>query len=169
MKSNPITGQRRSPASIASPFKSKRAVKIILHFLIALLSLSLGTWTKINGKQKAIQTPRHHCRIQLLSNHLQYLYFLGSFGGWMVEGLQLAMPTCRSFAERDGHEGEFSDHFIKVGIHKNSLQMANISWWYYFSKFTEFFDTFFFVLRKRYDQVSTLHVIHHGIMPFSVW
>lgn len=24
-------------------------------------------------------------------------------------------------------------------------------------------------MRKRYDQVSTLHVIHHGIMPFSVW
>jgi hypothetical protein len=45
--------------------------------------------------------------------------------------------------------------------------MTHFCWWYYFSKFTEFFDTFFFVLRKRYDQVSTLHVIHHGIMPFS--
>lgn len=45
--------------------------------------------------------------------------------------------------------------------------MAIGCWWYYFSKFTEFFDTFFFVMRKRYDQVSTLHVIHHGIMPFS--
>lgn len=47
--------------------------------------------------------------------------------------------------------------------------MAAGCWWYYFSKFTEFFDTFFFVMRKRYDQVSTLHVIHHGIMPVSVW
>lgn len=47
--------------------------------------------------------------------------------------------------------------------------MASGCWWYFFSKFTEFFDTFFFVLRKRYDQVSTLHVIHHGIMPVSVW
>lgn len=45
--------------------------------------------------------------------------------------------------------------------------MAAGCWWYYFSKFTEFFDTFFFIMRKRYDQVSTLHVIHHGIMPFS--
>jgi hypothetical protein len=48
-----------------------------------------------------------------------------------------------------------------------SSQMAAGCWWYFFSKFTEFFDTFFFVMRKRYDQVSTLHVIHHGIMPFS--
>lgn len=48
-------------------------------------------------------------------------------------------------------------------------QMASGCWWYYFSKFTEFFDTIFFVMRKRYDQVSTLHVIHHGLMPASVW
>lgn len=48
-------------------------------------------------------------------------------------------------------------------------QMAAACWWYFFSKFTEFFDTLFFVMRKRYDQVSTLHVIHHGIMPVSVW
>lgn len=49
------------------------------------------------------------------------------------------------------------------------LRMAHGSWWYFFSKFTEFFDTLFFIMRKRYDQVSTLHVIHHGIMPASVW
>ncbi|KAL5240668.1 hypothetical protein ACI65C_008078 [Semiaphis heraclei] len=50
-----------------------------------------------------------------------------------------------------------------------AMRVARGCWWYYFSKFTEFFDTFFFVMRKKYDQVSTLHVIHHGIMPLSVW
>lgn len=50
-----------------------------------------------------------------------------------------------------------------------AMRMARGCWWYFFSKFTEFFDTLFFVMRKRYDQVSTLHVIHHGIMPASVW
>lgn len=49
------------------------------------------------------------------------------------------------------------------------LRMANTCWWYYFSKFTEFFDTLFFILRKKTNQVSNLHVIHHGVMPFSVW
>ncbi|KAG6446370.1 elongation of very long chain fatty acids protein AAEL008004 isoform X3 [Manduca sexta] len=48
-------------------------------------------------------------------------------------------------------------------------EMVNVCWWYYFSKFTEFFDTVFFVLRKKFDHVSTLHVIHHGVMPMSVW
>lgn len=51
----------------------------------------------------------------------------------------------------------------------SAMRIVSGCWWYYFSKFTEFFDTFFFVMRKKYDQVSTLHVIHHGIMPMSVW
>ncbi|PZC79019.1 very long chain fatty acid elongase AAEL008004 [Helicoverpa armigera] len=50
-----------------------------------------------------------------------------------------------------------------------AMRMANTCWWYYFSKFTEFMDTLFFVLRKKNEHVSTLHVIHHGIMPMSVW
>lgn len=49
------------------------------------------------------------------------------------------------------------------------LQMAATCWWYYIAKFTEFFDTIFFNLRKKTEHVSTLHVIHHGCMPFSVW
>lgn len=32
-----------------------------------------------------------------------------------------------------------------------------------------FFFQLFFILRKKNQHVSTLHVIHHGIMPFSVW
>ncbi|XP_063216931.1 very long chain fatty acid elongase 7-like [Bacillus rossius redtenbacheri] len=50
-----------------------------------------------------------------------------------------------------------------------AMRMARGCWWYYFSKFTEFFDTIFFVLRKKNDHISTLHVIHHGVMPMSVW
>ncbi|XP_034946031.1 elongation of very long chain fatty acids protein AAEL008004-like [Chelonus insularis] len=50
-----------------------------------------------------------------------------------------------------------------------ALRMAAGSWWYFISKFTEFWDTFFFVLRKKNNQITTLHVIHHGIMPMSTW
>ncbi|XP_067617839.1 very long chain fatty acid elongase 7 [Eurosta solidaginis] len=50
-----------------------------------------------------------------------------------------------------------------------AMRMASTCWWYYISKFTEFFDTLFFILRKKTEHVSTLHVIHHGCMPFSVW
>ncbi|XP_025417447.1 elongation of very long chain fatty acids protein AAEL008004-like, partial [Sipha flava] len=58
---------------------------------------------------------------------------------------------------------------VDYSMSPSAMRVARGCWWYYISKFTEFFDTFFFVMRKKYDQVSTLHVIHHGIMPMSVW
>ncbi|XP_055678558.1 elongation of very long chain fatty acids protein AAEL008004 isoform X1 [Lutzomyia longipalpis] len=58
---------------------------------------------------------------------------------------------------------------VDYSNHPRTLRMVHACWWYYFSKFTEFMDTIFFVLRKKTSQVSTLHVIHHGCMPMSVW
>lgn len=49
------------------------------------------------------------------------------------------------------------------------FQAFNFSYWYFLSKFVDLFDTFFFVLRKKYQNVSTLHVVHHGTMPFTAW
>ncbi|KAF6198719.1 hypothetical protein GE061_008471 [Apolygus lucorum] len=42
-------------------------------------------------------------------------------------------------------------------------------WMYYLTKYVELFDTIFFVMRKKNDQVSKLHVYHHSIMPFNTW
>ena len=50
-----------------------------------------------------------------------------------------------------------------------AMGMASVAWYYYITKFVEFADTFFFLARKKFDHISTLHVIHHGIMPMSVW
>jgi hypothetical protein len=54
----------------------------------------------------------------------------------------------------------------------NSAQahmVLKTSYLYFLVKFVEFIDTAFFVLRKKQTHISTLHVIHHGILPFSVW
>lgn len=48
------------------------------------------------------------------------------------------------------------------------LQIANAVWWYYFSKLLEFCDTFFFILRKKDEQLTFLHVYHHSTM-FGFW
>ncbi|CAB0035566.1 unnamed protein product [Trichogramma brassicae] len=42
-------------------------------------------------------------------------------------------------------------------------------WWYFFSKITELLDTVFFILRKKYNQVSFLHVYHHTITALFSW
>ncbi|XP_015430277.1 PREDICTED: elongation of very long chain fatty acids protein AAEL008004-like [Dufourea novaeangliae] len=70
-----------------------------------------------------------------------------------------------------GWGGQYSFRCQPVDYSNNPLavRMAHGCWWYYFSKFTEFADTIFFVLRKKNNHISTLHVIHHGCMPMSVW
>lgn len=73
-----------------------------------------------------------------------------------------------------GNMGWFYDYNWKCqpvdySDNPNATAMAHLAWWYYLSKFLEFTDTIFFVLRKKFTHISTLHVIHHGIMPMSVW
>lgn len=45
--------------------------------------------------------------------------------------------------------------------------MANWMWWAMFLKIPELMETVFFVLRKKNNQASFLHVYHH-IINFSV-
>merc|ERR1712106_89194 len=52
---------------------------------------------------------------------------------------------------------------------EDGLAAANIVWWYFASKFTDFMDSFFFVLRKKNNQLTSLHVIHHAMMPMTSW
>lgn len=49
------------------------------------------------------------------------------------------------------------------------LRLAKVSWWFYFSKIIELMDTVFFVLRKKNNQISFLHVYHHSTMPLLWW
>lgn len=58
---------------------------------------------------------------------------------------------------------------MDYSISSDGLGMAKISWFYFISKFIDFFDTIFFICRKKFSHVSNLHVIHHGMMPLIVW
>jgi elongation of very long chain fatty acids protein 7 len=50
-----------------------------------------------------------------------------------------------------------------------ALRMAHACWLFYISKFIELLDTVFFILKQKTNQVTFLHVFHHGIMPVSWW
>ncbi|XP_797869.3 elongation of very long chain fatty acids protein 4 [Strongylocentrotus purpuratus] len=50
-----------------------------------------------------------------------------------------------------------------------ALRMASVCWWYFFSKIIELLDTVFFVLRKKNNQVTFLHVYHHSTMIVNWW
>ncbi|KAH7968514.1 elongation of very long chain fatty acids protein 7 [Rhipicephalus sanguineus] len=50
-----------------------------------------------------------------------------------------------------------------------SRDILRLSWWLYMFKLCELADTVFFVLRKKNQQISALHVVHHVIVAWNLW
>ena len=48
------------------------------------------------------------------------------------------------------------------------VYLAEAVWWYFISKAFEFWDTWFFILTKKFTHISILHVYHHATM-FPIW
>jgi len=48
-------------------------------------------------------------------------------------------------------------------------KLRRVSWLYFFSKFIELADTIIFILRKKQNQVSFLHVYHHTNLVILSW
>lgn len=90
-----------------------------------------------------------------------YNFVMVLFSGWMFyEGskyLNLGIDTWGCPRSNYTSEDASTRRFLFV------------AWAFFFSKLIELSDTVFMVLRKKNDQISTLHIIHHSIVPISVW
>jgi len=62
----------------------------------------------------------------------------------------------------------FSCQPVDYSSAPEALRLARVNWWFFFSKVIELFDTIFFVLRKKNNQVSFLHVYHHST-AVGIW
>lgn len=49
----------------------------------------------------------------------------------------------------------------------DQVELISFGYWYFILKLLEFGDGTFFVLRKKFNQISNLHVVHHSVMPVS--
>lgn len=58
---------------------------------------------------------------------------------------------------------------VDYGNNPLALRMASVCWCYYFSKYVELLETLFFALRKKFNQISVLHVYHHSSMILLWW
>ncbi|KAH8295194.1 hypothetical protein KR018_008453 [Drosophila ironensis] len=134
----------------------------------------------------------------VFSAWLFYECLMGGWWGSYSFRCQPVDYTDSATSRRIGISGWLTGHYsfrcqpVDYSNNPRTLRMVHACWWYYFSKFTEFMDTvskrkrniarphinhtfgrplsqIFFVLRKKTSQVTTLHVIHHGCMPMSVW
>nr|QXU64617.1 fatty acid elongase 6 [Blattella germanica] len=50
-----------------------------------------------------------------------------------------------------------------------SKTLNSYAWWYLMTKVIELADTLFFVLRKKQQQITFLHVYHHSSLVFFSW
>jgi elongation of very long chain fatty acids protein 7 len=63
---------------------------------------------------------------------------------------------------------EFPPHDSKH-ITPQEMRRLTFVYWYFISKIIDLMDTIFFILRKKWSQVSPLHVYHHSSVPLCVW
>lgn len=149
---------------------------------------SMHRYMQTQGDQRTKDWPMMSSPFPTLAVCLCYVYIVKVLGPRIMENrkpLQLknalvvynlfqVIFSCWLFYEISV-SGWLTGHYnfrcqpVDYSNNPRTLRMVHACWWYYFSKFTEFMDTIFFVLRKKTSQVSTLHVIHHGCMPMSVW
>ena len=53
--------------------------------------------------------------------------------------------------------------------HPQALKALSLSWWFFISKFIDFFDSIFFLLRGKFSHLTLLHVLHHSTLPAFSW
>lgn len=58
---------------------------------------------------------------------------------------------------------------VIVSTEPKEMRIANALWWFYFSKYYEMLDTVFFILRKKNNQITFLHVYHHASILALWW
>lgn len=58
---------------------------------------------------------------------------------------------------------------VDWSVNPESLRIAKGFYFYFLAKISELLDTVFFVLRKKDNQVTFLHLYHHTGMPMIAW
>ncbi|CAF2443857.1 unnamed protein product [Rotaria sp. Silwood2] len=58
---------------------------------------------------------------------------------------------------------------VDYSSHTTAIRACKACWWYYIMKIADLIDTIIFVLRKKDNQITFLHVYHHLTMLFFAW
>uniref|UniRef100_T1INH9 Elongation of very long chain fatty acids protein n=1 Tax=Strigamia maritima TaxID=126957 RepID=T1INH9_STRMM len=110
----------------------------------------------------------HHC-IMPINTWIVIRYLPGGhsiLGGIVNTLVHVIMYTYYTFAAL----GPEWQKYLWWKKYITVLQMiAKLFYYYYVTKYLDWFDTIFFILRKKFTHITVLHLYHHGIMPINVW
>ncbi|XP_050305621.1 elongation of very long chain fatty acids protein AAEL008004-like [Anthonomus grandis grandis] len=127
---------------------SKPTIAIIVIYL-ALIYLILPSYMKNRKPYDLTSVIRAYNIFQILSC-ITLIYWIAT-SGWV--------------------QGEYSLGCQPIDYSNNpkALSLLQAFHWTYFLKITELVETVFFVLRKKFNQVSNLHVYHHASTVALAW
>uniref|UniRef100_A0A1B0CF34 Elongation of very long chain fatty acids protein n=1 Tax=Lutzomyia longipalpis TaxID=7200 RepID=A0A1B0CF34_LUTLO len=173
----------RKPMNLRNILVVYNLIQTIFSAWIFYEYLQSGWWGHYSLKCQPVDYSRSPMAMRMANTC--WWYFLAKFTEFFdtlffilrhkmehVSTLHVIHHGCMPFSYlQSGWWGHYSLKCQPVDYSRSpmAMRMANTCWWYFLAKFTEFFDTLFFILRHKMEHVSTLHVIHHGCMPFSVW
>nr|XP_020671317.1 elongation of very long chain fatty acids protein 4-like [Pogona vitticeps] len=124
-------------------------VPVILIFILYLIIVAVGP--RIMQQRKPLRLKGflaiYNLSVVLLSVYMFYEFLMTSL---LANYSYLCQPVDYSWSDL-------------------GMRMAGVCWWFFFSKVIELLDKVFFILRKKNDQVTFLHVYHHGTMLFNWW
>lgn len=121
---------------------------------IVMMSLSYVVFTKFIGPRMMEKRKAFDLRTTLIV----YNIFHVAYNAWIFVDMSLKvnLPQLNFRCEPINHSTS-----------KEMLGIISLGYWYLILKLLEFGDGIFFVLRKKFNQVSNLHVVHHSVMPVS--
>ncbi|KAG5347561.1 ELOV4 protein, partial [Acromyrmex charruanus] len=94
-----------------------------------------------------------------------YNAFQVLFSIWLTT-LILDIDIKYLFSALYGYDNRFSPHSQNTNV---QMKISRAAWWYFSSKIIELLDTVFFVLRKKQNQITFLHVFHHTTTAVFSW
>lgn len=153
--SNVVDGYQRFMAENGDPRTSQWLLMSSPVPLLTILSVYLWVCTKVGPKLMEKREPFKLTNILIIYNFLQtvgsaWLFWEGLTAGWLRDYSYTCQPV------------DYSND-------PQALKMAGAVWWYFMFKIIELLDTVFFVLRKKNNQLSFLHMYHHTMMPICAW
>lgn len=92
----------------------------------------------------------------------EWILFVYNFGLVLLSGYMVIELAIGAIVNR------YNIFCAEINYKKSEMRVTNVLWWYFFSKVIEFFDTFWMIIRKKFTQITFLHVFHHSSM-FAMW
>ena len=124
--------------------------KLLAISFAYLLTILFGIRFMRNRKPFEVRMPMFIYNLFLIILNLYFLYKSFWWTNYGKDLLNFRFPSPTDLSNR-------AESLIKL------------YYYYHLSKFIDYFDTFFFILRKKNRQISLLHVYHHISVPIVGW